>query len=80
MRKENAMLTFKRIIGKKNRVWYIGSDNPANQIFVFDPATPPRHCGYEIDFTLKNGVIATVTGPKHSNAEALFQDTGYLIR
>lgn len=76
---------FKKIETER-KVWYVSAqDNSADNVYVSIKGEKPDGCfrgfgGATLKFALEDGTVDEVTGPWHSNTEALFNDTGLDIR
>ena len=71
---------FKKVQGKE-RLWFIAiQENPADNIYVYNPKNTSGFGGSVMEFTLEDGSIEKVEGPWHSNSDALFDDTGMDVR
>lgn len=72
---------YQSFIGKSGRRWVVAIDKePANYIYIEGGKNSKGFGGRTLEFKLQNGEIIRLQGPWHSNADALYKDTGYDIR
>lgn len=80
---------YKKLIGKSGRTWLVSiQDDAAGNVYV--SANPkentPGYKGFQgfggrtLHFVLEDETKLDLTGPWHSNASALFEDTNYDVR
>jgi len=78
-----------KYIGKSGRIWIVGLCPSAGDFIHVSPnprENERRFTGFRgyggstLKFTLQDGTIESLTGPWHSNSDALFQDTGIDFR
>jgi hypothetical protein len=74
-------------VGTEGRIWFVAAqDSPADNIYVYEPsdAGKPNHSrgfsGQSLMFETVEGEELSVKAPWHSNARALFRDTGVDVR
>jgi len=79
---EAEIRKYKKVIGKSGETWlYAIQDNSADNIYVSDKN--PNSDGFggrTLEFILEDGTILPLKAPWHSNAGALFNDTGIDLR
>lgn len=78
--------TYKMLEGKSGARWMVAvQEAPASHIYVEDlkPPADKRWAGFggsTLTFRLEDGSEVKLTAPWHSNADALFEDTGCDVR
>ncbi len=79
---EVQRMTFNKYFGDNGRTWYVGdTEEAANHVYV--DTHDPRSRGFggsTLEFKLVDGTIDRVKGPWHSNADALYEETGVDVR
>jgi hypothetical protein len=73
--------------GREGRVWFVADqDDPAGNIYVYEPSDAGKpssmrgFAGRTLMFITTEGEEISVKAPWHSNADALFRDTGVDVR
>ncbi len=79
---ELAVRTFHMVKGKSGKRWLYSAVDQDVASFVYVEGGPGSigFGGREIRFALADGGEVLLTGPWHSNADAMFQDTGVDVR
>ena len=77
---------YQKHIGKSGRTWMVAiQDNPGDNVYVSADPSDGYLAGYRgfrgfggatLQFKLEDGTIEELQAPWHSNADALFDDTG----
>jgi hypothetical protein len=81
---EQSIRKYKKLIGKRG-TWYIAIQQNAADNIYFSGNSANDSLGFKgfggaaLSFELEDGTIERVTGPWHSNANSLLEDTGYDI-
>ena len=83
---EQAVRTYKKIVGKKS-TWYVSmQENPADNVYCTPNERKPgfeRSQGFggaTLTFKMEDGTEDQVQGPWHSCSDSLFLDTMYDVR
>jgi len=72
---------YHKVIGNSGRIWlYADQPNSADNIYVSGDKNSDGFAGRTLSFLLDDGSLLQLTGPWHTNAESLFNDTGVDLR
>jgi len=73
--------TYKLITGKTGRRWLVAiQPNEADNVYCEGGPNSDGFGGATLTFKLDDGTTIALAGPWHSNADSLFDDTGYDCR
>lgn len=73
--------TYHKYTGKSGKIWLVANQpNAADNVYVEGGKDSDGFAGRTLSFKLVDGCTLKLTGPWHSNADALFTDTGVDVR